>query len=94
MRSRQIFQALVFGFVLALTGCGDDQPSGTGGTTGTGGGNGNGIDPNAVCSGGLCDSVADVKQDCIDDLNDCLNNNPDLNDDECVAAARLFCTSI
>jgi hypothetical protein len=41
MRKRQIFSALVFGFVLAITGCGDDATSGGGtggsGTAGTGG---------------------------------------------------------
>ena len=41
MCKRQIFSALVFGFVLAITGCGDDATSGGGtggsGTAGTGG---------------------------------------------------------
>ena len=87
MRNRQIFQALVFGFVLAITGCGDSGGS-------QNGGNGNGIDPSATCSGPVCDSVADVKQDCINDLNACLAREPEANWDECVAAARIFCGNI
>jgi len=83
MRNRQIFSALVFGFVLAITGCGD-----SGGSQNDGNG---GVDADAVCSGGLCDSITDVKQDCIEELNDCLENEPELNEDECIGLARLFC---
>lgn len=81
MRNRQIFQALVVGFVLAITGCGDSGGSQNGG---------NGVDPDVVCSGDFCE-IDDVKQDCIAELNDCLANEPDLNEDECVGLARLFC---
>ena len=52
MRKRQIFQALVFGFVLAITGCSDDETNGggTGGTGGTGGSTGF-SSCDAICAG-------------------------------------------
>ena len=48
-------------------------------------------DPNAVCNEGLCATSDAKKQQCIEVFNTCYANNPDVNDDECVAAALLIC---
>ena len=72
MCKRQIFSALVFGFVLAITGCGDDATSGggTGGTAGSGGGNGAMVTScDAICSGpcpffGLDPNSGSCQSDC------------------------------
>ena len=48
-------------------------------------------DPNVFCDDGLCAGNAALKQQCIDAYNTCKANNPDINDDECVATALLIC---
>jgi hypothetical protein len=60
MKKRQILWAIVFGSMLAITGCGDDESTngnaGTGGSVGTGGSNGRGT-ANSSCEaicGGTC----------------------------------------
>jgi len=48
-------------------------------------------DPNAFCDDGICANDQAKKQECIDAFNTCIENNPDANDDECVATAILIC---
>ena len=48
-------------------------------------------DPNVFCNEGLCAANAAKKQQCIDAFNTCIANNPDVNDDECVATALIIC---
>ena len=48
-------------------------------------------DPNAFCNEGICLTNDVKKQQCIDAYNACIANEPDMNDDECVAAALLIC---
>ena len=48
-------------------------------------------DPNVICNEGLCAANAAKKEQCIDVFNACYANNPDVNDDECVAAALIIC---
>ena len=48
-------------------------------------------DPNAFCNEGLCATSDAKKQQCINAFNTCIANNPDVNDDECVATALLIC---
>lgn len=53
MKNRQILWAIVFGSMLAITGCGDD--GGDGGSSGTGGSNGGGSS-NSSCEA-ICNST-------------------------------------
>jgi hypothetical protein len=65
MKKRRVLWAIVFGTMLAVTGCGDDGggdsgggdggSSGTGGSTGTGGGNGSG--PSSSTCEAICSST-------------------------------------
>jgi len=71
--------ALVAGFMFILA-CSEDEPTSSGGG-----------DPNAFCSTGLCTSNNTLKQQCIDSYNTCVANNPNVNHDECQAAALLIC---
>ena len=49
------------------------------------------LDPNVFCDENLCADDADLKAECVDAFYDCLENEPDLNDDECAATALLIC---
>ena len=49
------------------------------------------LDPNVFCDENLCSTDSDLKQQCIDSFNACIQNNVDLNDDECAATALLIC---
>jgi hypothetical protein len=67
MKKRQILWAIVFGSMLAITGCGDDDSSngggaGSGGSAGSGGGSGGDFCDNLcqTCGGGQ----AECQQDC------------------------------
>ena len=51
MRKRQIFQALVFGFVLAITGCSSDPENGGNGDSGGSGGSTGVSSCDAICAG-------------------------------------------
>jgi hypothetical protein len=51
MRKRQIFQALVFGFVLAITGCSSDPENGGNGGSGGSGGSTGFSSCDAICAG-------------------------------------------
>jgi len=51
-------------------------------------------DPNVFCNEGICITNEAKKQECIDAFNTCMANNPDANDDECVATALLICNEI
>ena len=51
-------------------------------------------DPNVFCDEGICASDNKAKNDCIDAFEECMENNPDANDDECVATALLMCENI
>ena len=62
----------------ALLSCGDDDE----------------LDPNVFCDENLCSSNNDLKEQCIDAFNTCMATEPDANDDECAAAALLFCSNI
>lgn len=48
-------------------------------------------DPNVFCNESLCATNEVKKQQCIDAFNTCMANEPDANDDECVATALLIC---
>lgn len=48
-------------------------------------------DPNVFCNEAFCATSDAKKQQCIDAFNTCIANNPDANDDECVATALLIC---
>jgi len=48
-------------------------------------------DPNVFCDDGVCANNETKKQECIDAFNTCIANNPDANDDECVATALIIC---
>ena len=50
-----------------------------------------GLDPNIFCDENLCSTNSDLKKQCVDAFNECMQNNPDLNDDECAATALLIC---
>jgi hypothetical protein len=50
-----------------------------------------GLDPNIFCDENLCSTDSDLKKECVEFFNDCIQNNVDLNDDECAAGALLFC---
>ncbi len=52
---------------------------------------GGGADPNVFCNEGLCVGSAALKQQCVDAFNTCIANNPNINEDECVATALLIC---
>ena len=49
------------------------------------------LDPNIFCDENLCSTNSDLKKQCVDAFNECMQNNPDLNDDECAATALLIC---
>ena len=48
-------------------------------------------DPNVFCNESFCATNDVKKQQCIEAFNTCMANNPDANDDECVATALLIC---
>lgn len=50
-----------------------------------------GLDSNVFCDENLCSIDSALKQKCIDAFNECLQNNPDLNDDKCAVTALLIC---
>jgi len=78
MEKRQILWAIVFGSMLAITGCGDDESS-NGGSAGSGGGAGSGGSPGSGGSSGseFCTSIC--TSPCLADLGmagevqDCLD---------------------
>lgn len=65
MKKRQIFGAILFGAMLALTGCGDDSGDNGGGTGGSNGGTG-GSSGSGFCAT-LCNSCA------MDEMGACTN---------------------
>ncbi len=77
-----IFVALLFIGSFAL-GCGDDDNSTDSG----------GSDPNVFCNEELCVNNSELKNKCIDAFNTCIAENPDVNEDECVATALLICNA-
>ena len=80
MRFDRLFVILLLAGTLGLGGCGDDD-------TPTEPEN----DPNVFCNESLCAANADLKQTCVNTFNTCIAENPDVNDDECVASALLIC---
>ncbi len=64
------------------------------GVIGCGDGSGGHSDPNVFCNEGLCLQSETLKAQCVNVFNACIAENPDVNDDECVAAALLICESI
>ena len=92
MKKRQILWAFVFGSMLAITGCGDDETTnggsggtggtggtgGSGGMNGTGGGSGGG-DATAICEA-LCADCSTSGVDCKADCEEGLGGGADFND--------------
>ena len=79
----KILMAFLFlGGMTAFQSCSDDDD---------GGDDGSASDPNVFCNESLCANNADLKQQCVNAFNSCIANNPDANDDECVATALLIC---
>jgi hypothetical protein len=68
---------LCVGSMTFLLSCGDDDEGG--------------MDPNVFCDENLCSTDNDLKEECIDAFNTCMENNVDANDDECAATALLIC---
>ena len=99
MKQRQILWAIVFGSMLAITGCGDDESSnggsaGSGGSAGADGGAGSGGsagsgrapgggDAAAVCAA-ICGSCGSSTALCQSQCEDGFSESPDLDFDGCM----------
>ena len=97
MKKKRILWAIVFGSMLAITGCGDDTndggsgatggdpgtggDSGTGGTAGTGGSTGGG-DAAAACAA-LCGSCGSSTAECQSQCEEGFDENEGLDFDAC-----------
>jgi len=86
MKSFRLALAVVFIVVFTMIACSEDET-----TTEP-----SGVPPEDtniynVCSGGLCEQNAALKQECDELLSACLANNPSEQDDECVGAAWVKC---
>jgi hypothetical protein len=64
MKQRQILWAIVFGSVLAITGCGDDENGGGGGSNGSAGSNGTAGSGGAAGSAGTGGSTGSATSSC------------------------------
>jgi hypothetical protein len=102
MKKRQILWAIVFGSMLAVTGCGDDETGGNGtgatgggGTGATGGGGtgatgGGGNNPSSTCEafcGGLCD-IEDIAPG--EDFDACVSGCAGFFEDQCGSQAQAL----
>ena len=66
MKNKQILWALVFGAMLAVTGCGDDSSStGSGGSSGSGGSAGTGGSAGGDFCTSLCEACGGGQADCL-----------------------------
>lgn len=100
MMSKQIWLSIVFGAVLAATGCSDDD-GGTGGSGGTGGTGGTGGSGGTVDTTGACGIVCEGGDfDCVIDgldpadglvacVTECQAQWPNEQDAECVGQASF-----
>lgn len=81
MKKRQILWAIVFGSMLAITGCGGDAGSGDGGSGGTGGSGGSGGNMATGSCELICDSpcqlFARVDPDSVTCVADCMAEERD-----------------
>ncbi len=78
--TKALFLVLSIGLMVGFYSCSDDDDD-----------NGGGSDPNVFCDENLCATDSALKQQCINAFYECIENNPDANDDECVATALLIC---
>lgn len=73
-----IFSTVLLGGFLLFANCEKESESGA-------------SDPNVFCNEAGC-AISEVnKQKCVDFYNACITENPDVNDDECVAGALAIC---
>jgi len=96
MEKRQILWAIVFGSMLAMTGCGDDETGGGGSGTGATGGDGTGAtggggsNPSSTCEA-LCGGSCLVQGvDPGDDFDACVSACGSFFDDQCGSEAQAF----
>jgi hypothetical protein len=75
-----IISVMAIGSMVTFTSCGDDDENPS-----------SDLDPNVFCDENLCADDADLKAECVDLFYDCLENEPDLNDDECAITALAIC---
>ena len=73
---KMLIFALMVGGMACLISCEKDEGGG---------------DPNDVCDVNLCSNNNDLKQECIDAYNECVDNSPNPNVDECELVALNFC---
>ena len=84
MKKRQFLWAIVFGSMLAITGCGDDKNGGSGGSGGSAGSGGSGGGTaNGSCQT-ICDGVCQIFDDADPDSATCLSDCMTADLDGCV----------
>jgi hypothetical protein len=80
MKYFRLVLLLAFVAGIVVIGCSDDdEPTESG------------VDVSAACDVGLCRTSEPLKNECMDLVNACLANEPDSNDDECIAAGIIKC---
>jgi hypothetical protein len=103
MKKRQILWAIVFGSMLAITGCGDDENGGGGSGTGASGGDGTGAtggggtgatgggsNPSSTCEAFCGGSCLVESIDPGDDFDACVSACGPFFDDQCGSEAQAF----
>ncbi len=70
--------AFMFGAMSIMSSCSKDSTSSD-------------LDPNEFCNGGECAVNNNKKNACIASYNECIDNTPNANHDECKIAALLIC---
>ena len=91
MKKQRILLSIVFGSMLAITGCGGDgDGDGTGATNGTGATGGGGSNPSNTCEA-FCGSSCVIEGiDPGEDFDNCLSACGIVFDDECGSQAQAF----
>jgi hypothetical protein len=82
MKASKFVLILLMTCTLSMVSCGSDDD---------GGGSDDPPDPSVACDEGLCASNADLKAECEELFSTCIEENPDVNSDECAATALIVC---
>jgi hypothetical protein len=76
MGLKKLFLITVLAGAMSVLGCGDDD--------GNGNGNGGMIDPGVRCNESLCLTDPAKKTECETKVQECIDNNPPIQQEECV----------
>ena len=85
MKKKQIFWAIAFGSILAITGCGDEGEDAGGGSGGSGNTAGSGGGGSSSICDTICNNCGGAEAECVSACNDSTGDTGGLDLDSCPA---------